>query len=89
MFRFTELRGVHFSEVEMYWFCVKINRGQVICPLYSSSPLFRWSVIRGFYCITVIMLEQRVSMDLMVICTDTVLTISEFFWICSTGCEES
>ena len=32
----------------MYYFYGKINRGQVICPLYRGCPLFGGSVIRGF-----------------------------------------
>ena len=45
--RCSELRGVHFSEVRNVFYG-KINRGQVICPLYRGCPLFGGSVIRGF-----------------------------------------
>ena len=45
--RCSELRGVRFLEVQNV-LCGKINWGQVICPLYRSSPLFGGSVIRGF-----------------------------------------
>ena len=42
-----------FTFVMFFKSCGKINRGQVICPLYRGSPLFGGSVIRGFYCIQV------------------------------------
>ena len=43
--RCSELRGVPSRRFEFYG---KINRGQVICPLYRGCPLFGGSVIRGF-----------------------------------------
>ena len=46
--RCSELRGVHFSEVRNVIVYGKINRGQVICPLYRGCPLFGGSIIRGF-----------------------------------------
>ena len=36
--RCMELRDVRFSEVRNVFYG-KINRGQVICPLYRGSPL--------------------------------------------------
>ena len=41
-------RSLLLGGLKMYYFYGKINRGQVICLLYRSCPLFGGSVTRGF-----------------------------------------
>ena len=45
--RYSEVRGVRISEVEMYGVHAVVGRGHAGCPLQGGCPLFGVSIIGG------------------------------------------